>query len=162
MEQSRKEGKKVKENDEKKSSNNEGKWGKKREYFPVHGIGPWHYPKPRSLLKYIRQFTRTKHANIRDVWGDSNITSRVLLVGKQILLRLKIKVISACKDSLRFLCNIVRSEKLLHCAAYCPRITRTVQLVIELDNCITVYNTTLLASTRIYTEGTWKFQSDSM
>jgi hypothetical protein len=31
MEQSRKEDKKIKENDEKKSMNDEGKWGKKRE-----------------------------------------------------------------------------------------------------------------------------------
>jgi hypothetical protein len=93
--------------------------GKEKRIISAHGLGPWQNPKPRRLFKYMLQFTVTKDANIRGVWGDSNIASRVLLVGEPIL-RLKIKPISACKDSLRFLCNIVQSEKLLRCAAHCP------------------------------------------
>jgi hypothetical protein len=58
---------------------------------------------------------------------DSNTSCSVRLIGDLVHLGLKIKLISACNESLRLLCITVQSEKLLHYAAHCPMRTKRVR-----------------------------------
>jgi hypothetical protein len=81
---------------------------------------PMAEPQAEEIIKIyttVRSEKERKHLGRR---GDSNTSSSVRLVGEPVLLGLKIKLISACNDSFRLLCNTVQSEKLLHCAAHCP------------------------------------------